>query len=96
MENLRPYNFSIHRKFYQNLFLNVCARKKKAKIPQSLIVSRVFLWDLEELTFLIIQLYKNWDNGKEYLGENTPGEGLSDGENYLDDESPMHPLLQEK
>ena len=35
MKNLRLHNVSIHRKFYQNRFINECARKKKAKIPES-------------------------------------------------------------
>ena len=33
MINMPLLNFSIHRKFYQNRFLNKYARKKKAKIP---------------------------------------------------------------
>ena len=35
MKNLRLHNVSIHRNFYQNRFINECARKKKAKIPES-------------------------------------------------------------
>ena len=35
MKNLRLYNVSIHRKFYQNRFINECAGKKKAKITES-------------------------------------------------------------
>ena len=35
MKNLRFYNVSIHRNFYQNQFINECARKKKAKITES-------------------------------------------------------------
>ena len=34
MKNLRLYNVSIHRIFYQNRFINEYARKKKAKIPE--------------------------------------------------------------
>ena len=33
MENLRLHNVSIHRNFYQNLFIKEYARKKKVKIP---------------------------------------------------------------
>ena len=38
---------------------NECALKKKAKIPEflSLRVSDFFVWDVEELTFLIIKNY---------------------------------------
>ena len=39
--DLRLHNVSIHRNFHQNQFINECARS--------------FLWDIEELTFLIIQ-----------------------------------------
>ena len=35
MKNLRLYNVSIHRNFYQNRFINEYARKKKAKISES-------------------------------------------------------------
>ena len=35
MNNLRFYIVSIHRKFYQNRFINECTRKKKAKISES-------------------------------------------------------------
>ena len=31
---MRPLNVSIHRKCYQNWFINECARKKNAKIPK--------------------------------------------------------------
>ena len=33
IENVRLLNVSIHSFFYQNRFLNECARKKKAKTP---------------------------------------------------------------
>ena len=36
--------------------MNECARKKKAKIQESHSFT-VFLWDVEELTFLIIATY---------------------------------------
>ena len=42
---LRLYNVSIHRNFYATQFMNKCARKKKAIIPE--------LWDIEKLTVLI-------------------------------------------
>ena len=32
---LKIYYVSIHRNFYQIWFINECARKKKAKIPES-------------------------------------------------------------
>ena len=32
-QNLRLYDVSIHRKFYQNRFIDECARKNLAKIP---------------------------------------------------------------
>ena len=35
IKTLRLCIVSIHRKFYQNLFVNECARKKRAKIPES-------------------------------------------------------------
>ena len=35
MKNVHLHNVSIHRKFYQNRFINKCVRKKKAKILQS-------------------------------------------------------------
>ena len=35
MKNARLYIVSIHRNFYQNQFINECARKKKAKILES-------------------------------------------------------------
>ena len=35
MKNLRHYIVSIQRIFYQNFFINECARKKKAKILES-------------------------------------------------------------
>ena len=54
---MRLYNVNIHIIFYQNRFLNECARKIKAKIPesQSFTVSecQIFLWDVKEFTFLI-------------------------------------------
>ena len=34
MKYLRNHNISIHINFYQNRFINECARKKKAKIPE--------------------------------------------------------------
>ena len=30
---MRLHNDRIHRNFYQNRFINECAKKKKAKIP---------------------------------------------------------------
>ena len=35
LNSLRLHNVSIHRDFEQNQFINECARKKKAKIPES-------------------------------------------------------------
>ena len=35
MKNVCFYNVRIYRKFYQNLFINKYARKKKAKISKS-------------------------------------------------------------
>jgi hypothetical protein len=34
MKYLRNHNINIHINFYQNRFINECARKKKAKIPE--------------------------------------------------------------
>ena len=51
MKYLRIHNISIHINFYQNRFINECARKIKAKIPESYSF-RFFLWNVEELTFL--------------------------------------------
>ena len=36
MKNMFVVNVSIHRNFYQNWFINECARRKKAKILESL------------------------------------------------------------
>ena len=47
INNLRLHYVGIHINFHQNWFINDCARKILA------IVS-VFLWDVEELTFLEI------------------------------------------
>ena len=40
LKKLRLLNASIHIFFYQNWFMKDCARKKKAKIPES----RRFFW----------------------------------------------------
>ena len=37
---MRLYIVSIPRNFYQNRFINECARKKKAKIPEFLVKYR--------------------------------------------------------
>ena len=50
IQNLRIFNVSIHRIFYQNHFINECARKKKAKSRNHSVTD--VLWDIEELTFL--------------------------------------------
>ena len=34
IKNMCLHNVSIHTNFYQNRFINECARKKKAKIPE--------------------------------------------------------------
>ena len=52
MKYLRIYNISIHINFYQNRFINECARKLKAKIPESQSFT-VFLGVVDELAFLI-------------------------------------------
>ena len=48
-KRLRLYTISIHINFYQNQFINECARKIKARIPES----QSFILGVEELTFLI-------------------------------------------
>jgi hypothetical protein len=53
MKDLRLLNVSIHR-IFKNLLIIECARKKKAKIPES----PSFLWDIEEFTFLMINKIK--------------------------------------
>ena len=54
MKNLRLHNVSIHRKFYQNRFINEYGRKKKAKISESRShgITEFFLRDIEELTLI--------------------------------------------
>ena len=53
MKNLCLNNDSIHMNFYLYRFINECTRKKKAKIPDS--HSHIFfVWDMQEITFLII------------------------------------------
>ena len=42
--------------FYQNRFMNECARKKLAKI---LVSHMYFLWDVQELMFLNNNVYKS-------------------------------------
>ena len=49
------FNFFLN-EIKKNRFINECARKTKAKIPKSHSF-RVFLWDVEELAFLIINIY---------------------------------------
>ena len=48
MKYLRIHNVSTHIKFYHNRFINECVRKTFLKFV------RIFLGDVEELTFLII------------------------------------------
>ena len=52
IENFHLHNVSIHRKFYQNRFINECVRKKQAKIPESRSPG-IFEWDINEVSFLI-------------------------------------------
>ena len=47
------YIVSIYKTFYQNLFINECARKKKVKIPESR-SHGIFKWYIQEFMFLII------------------------------------------
>ena len=56
-KNLLFLNVSTYRNIYRDLFINECARKKKLKY-QSLRYSEFysFLWDVEELMFLIIKI----------------------------------------
>ena len=56
--NLSLHNVSIHSNFHQNRSLNTCSWKNKSKSSES----RIFLWDIQELTFLIKEIS---DNGQE-------------------------------
>ena len=61
MKYLHLYNVSIHRKFYQNRFINKCARNDLAQILESR-SPRVTMWDVEELMFLKMQRLQKWNN----------------------------------
>ena len=52
IKNVCILNVSIHINFYENQFINECARKKKAKILEF----QSFLLDVEDLTFLIVKI----------------------------------------
>ena len=53
--NLHLLNVSTLAVFHQNRFINLCARKKKAKISWS----PGFFWgDIEDLKFLIMELVR--------------------------------------
>ena len=56
MKYLRIHNVSTHINFYQNRFINECVRKTFLKFPERKDGKpEFFLWDVEELTFLIRQ-----------------------------------------
>ena len=48
MKKVRHYNFSIFKDIYQNRLVNLCARKKLAKISQ----------EVKDRTFLMIVYYR--------------------------------------
>ena len=60
MKYLRIRNISIHLNFYQNRFINECARKIKNPWVSEFHSFTVFFWDVEELTFLKICRRKSW------------------------------------
>ena len=59
---MRLYIVSIQRNFYQNQFINECARKKKAKIPES----RRFLVRYRR-TYVLNNYYKICDYACSFL-----------------------------
>ena len=61
MKTFHLHTFSIHIFFYQNQFINECARTNLAKMPKSrhTATESNFFLNVEELTFLIMYYLSN-------------------------------------
>ena len=61
MKYWRIHNVSIHINVYQNRFINECVRKNFLNSRKDRCKDGFFLWDVEELTFLIMLINRKQD-----------------------------------